>query len=1776
MKTRGLFNRIGFLVLTVSSNLFAQNALEPPVYLRTETLRPQKNIIEWSFGKSQSKVLNQKVLSIIQFERIPNSDLVEKLKNAGIRLLDYIPDNAYIATYSGVLNTKVLEEVGARSIIEVRPNWKLDPKLLPEHLASMKSRLSGEIDVRINFARTFSFDQILLDLQSLGLAPLNISLKDYDVFDLRIKKEDIPQLVNFSWVQYIESVPDAPTPLNDRSVANAKANLLNNSNILGYTLKGEGVVIGLGDYSSLNSHMDLKPSMISDNTLGTTAHGLHVAGTLAGSGLINEKFKGFAPKSSMIARQTTTIIEDAAQLYANYGMVLTNNSYATSTTNVCSLFGLYDAQSVIVDKQMAQLPSLQHVIAAGNSGQTMVCEGMPLGFGSIIGSYNVGKNVITVGQTLVDGDVAASSSKGPTKDGRIKPDIVAQGTSVTSTSTSNTYQALSGTSMSTPAVTGGLALLYQRYRQLHQNNNPKNALMKALICNGATDRGLPGPDFSYGFGQMNLLRSVTMLDKGNYKSGSIAHQSKDTHFINVPANTAQLKMMLYWNDATPSMLAGGKSLVNDLDIKLVTPAGTQLLPIFPTKGDVNAAATPGIDTLNNIEQIVVDSPAAGTYSILVSGSKVPSGPQEYFVVYDVIERNSIITYPTKAEKLSKGDEVNIQWESNGETAGSYSVSYSLNNGASWVPISNNVSSSSRLLSWTVPDATTNIAKIRIQQNGTTMESEPFTITGVPAPELSIIQCKSYVSLEWPAVSGASGYEVMISNGGEMKSVGITTELKYVLSALSTDSTYYVSVRVKNNDIVGRRSAAVIRKPDNGSCIGAISDNDLKIGSIIAPHSTVRKFNGVTYTNSEVIGIVIENLDDTFYTKPFKIGYSIGVGYQPITWETVNTFIPPFGTLNYSFTKRADLSQEGDYPLTVWVKAEGDKVAGNDSLSTTLRFLSNSKIKLPFSQTFSSQTSREIKGTRIGVSGAIAYDFYTGNGNSRLRTNVSDGSTNPNRLVLDVWPNTTASQNSTLVGTYNLSDYKGKNFDIQLAFRYIKPFKYNYVSDAYVQIRGSSKDPWISAGNLTLSGSTGTSDRSQVATIDIGSLLKTNGQDFSEDFQVAWTCNAFGDFPSDGFALNDIQIFYTEHDIEVVSITAPPISTCEANTSPTIFVRNNGSTACKDLMVAMSLDGAVTHKVISLLPAGASTTINFEIPVSGYTIGQHTIIANINKDGNTQTQNSAKTFDYTVRAPIASFPYFEDFERGVQGWSSTGTNSSWQFGTPNANNIQTSASGLNAWKTNLTGNYNNNELSYLTSPCFNFTLGQKAALSFRAWIDLEQCSGDQCDQFYIEINTGNGWQRLGQLGSGTNWYNSQVSGGGAWQGKFSPSWQVFTYALPISQSLQIRFVFKSNGSGTTDGIVLDDIHIYNQNYHIYEGETISTGVQPLNIMGESVSSFFTINDQIFASIDPGTQNIGSLRLKTFKNPGPIRSIHNQWVLNRSFVVEAVNALENAVPVRFYISEAEIDQMVLAADHTKMTKSSILNKLTISKYSGTQQDGDFTNNSSTGWEYFTNENVKIKPYGNGYILELETQSFSEFFIGTGKIEIASSLPVKLLSFTATKSELSEKSSVLLKWVTASETNFERFELEAADANNVRKGDFALIASISGSGGETLKQSYSFLDKVKQSIIYYRLKMIDVDGTYQYSKIISTDIGVAPQEYVYPNPSSGIFNVSVSATDFKMVSVFDLSGKLVNEYKARSNGNTNEVEIDLSSPLLPSGGYIIELESSRQRKRFKVFKN
>ncbi|MCB9232722.1 MAG: HYR domain-containing protein [Bacteroidia bacterium] len=184
-----------------------------------------------------------------------------------------------------------------------------------------------------------------------------------------------------------------------------------------------------------------------------------------------------------------------------------------------------------------------------------------------------------------------------------------------------------------------------------------------------------------------------------------------------------------------------------------------------------------------------------------------------------------------------------------------------------------------------------------------------------------------------------------------------------------------------------------------------------------------------------------------------------------------------------------------------------------------------------------------------------------------------------------------------------------------------------------------------------------------------------------------------------------------------------------------------------------------------------------------------------------------------------FPYFRDFENGKSGWEAGGeANSSWQFGQPSGD-ISGAFSGVNAWVTNLNGDYNDNEQSTVLSPCFNFSKLDRPMVSFQ-YIDLTQETGDGV-VLQASVDGGLTWEVVGDLDEGVNWYNKDgIQGDPGGQG-FNPvgwsnssgSWIPARHKLDAYKGqlgVRFRFALGSNASSTTAGFAFDDFQIRERN------------------------------------------------------------------------------------------------------------------------------------------------------------------------------------------------------------------------------------------------------------------------------------------------------------------------------------------------------------------------------
>ena len=641
-------------MLLLSLSMAGQDDSQYNLLLKSGAFIPEKNITVEKLDQFNHAAARTsgKTFAIIQFEQIPGANERLQLAQQGIELLDYIPNNAYTATISGSLTTDLLSQVRARAIISLTANQRMQPELAQGNFPSRALHSQGTADVWISFPKTFSFETVQQELQSKNVEILSTQYKDYRVIALRVAVNRIHELALLPCIEFVQAIPAADKEINYNSMFASRANAIKAPLAVGgKNLNGQGVVVGVGDNGDIQTHLDFTGRIINRAGEGPFAHATHVSGTIGGAGIIQELYAGYAPKVTLLSQVLSNIITYAPTYVQDQGMVITNNSYG-SVTDDCAYNGLYDLTARILDQQAFDLPELQHVFAAGNDG-FRTCTPYAQGFKTVLGGYQSAKNVLTVGSTDYNRDVSIFSSRGPVKDGRLKPEIMSMGEFVASTWINNLYSYNNGTSMAAPGVSGGLALLVQRYRQLHAGSNPKNALLKALLCNGADDRGNAGPDFKYGLGCMNLLRSVKMMEDITYFNSSVTQGSTNTHSITVPANTAQLKVLLYWQDP-PAAVMASKTLVNDLDLQVISPGGAVLpLKLDSIPANANNTATNGADHTNNIEQVVITNPVAGNYDLKSIGTTIAINPsQEYFLVYDIIPNSLVLTNPVGAEAFT--------------------------------------------------------------------------------------------------------------------------------------------------------------------------------------------------------------------------------------------------------------------------------------------------------------------------------------------------------------------------------------------------------------------------------------------------------------------------------------------------------------------------------------------------------------------------------------------------------------------------------------------------------------------------------------------------------------------------------------------------------------------------------------------------------------------------------------------------------------------------------------------------------------------------------------------------------------------------------------------------------------------------------------------------------------------------------------------------------------------------------------------------------------------
>ena len=308
---------------------------EPVLFLKSGNFKTAHNITEASVKDFNRKVVRHrdKGFAMLEFEKLPTAEIRAHLSKHGVELLEYIPANAYTVSIRGNLTTSLLKKVGARTILLPTPEQKMHTALAKGKIPDWANKVIGKVHIWVSFPKTYKAGEVIQFLQEKKMEILSTEHREYRILEVRVSSKLLQELASFPFIEYVQPVPPPVQPLNLNSRNASRAGLLNASSFGGGKgLNGEGVVVGIGDNGSIQSHTDLSGPRLFDRLSEfhfPAIHAIHVSSTVAGAGIVNELNKGYATKASIINDHTLNIIYNAGEFVQNNGMVLTNNSYGS-------------------------------------------------------------------------------------------------------------------------------------------------------------------------------------------------------------------------------------------------------------------------------------------------------------------------------------------------------------------------------------------------------------------------------------------------------------------------------------------------------------------------------------------------------------------------------------------------------------------------------------------------------------------------------------------------------------------------------------------------------------------------------------------------------------------------------------------------------------------------------------------------------------------------------------------------------------------------------------------------------------------------------------------------------------------------------------------------------------------------------------------------------------------------------------------------------------------------------------------------------------------------------------------------------------------------------------------------------------------------------------------------------------------------------------------------------------------------------------------------------
>jgi hypothetical protein len=548
---------------------------------------------------------------LVQCKGPIQSEWIEKLSNSGATFLGYIPDFTYLIHLESDHKNNIEMLPFIRWIGTYKPAYKFEQDL------SLKQ---GNIQLNVQvFNDKDSSKNILIvkdDISALDGTIIGQE-SDANIIIIEIDASKITELAQIPQVEWIDQYSPPRALMDNIRVFTGASSPLHE-----HGFNGSGIVGEVKDSGIDENHLEFDTQLLAtDGNVDEDTHGTSTFGIVFAKGA-NEKAKGMLPGAKgVFASWGVGRKQSIANLVNRWDGVFQSNSWSSGAADSSYASNSRQNDDAVFEYDVTML------YATGNGGS----EGA-------ISQEATAKNVIGVGafshynnqDRTDDRHTGNQGNRGPTDDGRIKPDVVGPYDSIYTTTTNDRYTSgFGGTSGATPIAAGAVGLIYQMYRENHFDNNPTGALPHAatvkalLIANAYQYEFSKGNRMAQGWGLVDVgqvydVGANHFIDDQN----NVLQTGKTTSYEIKPTTSTPLKISLVWTDV-PGTTSASRHLINNIDLKVTDPNNQVYYGNYGLNISKWSKSGGKTDNINNVENVFIEKPLPGTWTIEILGINIP-------------------------------------------------------------------------------------------------------------------------------------------------------------------------------------------------------------------------------------------------------------------------------------------------------------------------------------------------------------------------------------------------------------------------------------------------------------------------------------------------------------------------------------------------------------------------------------------------------------------------------------------------------------------------------------------------------------------------------------------------------------------------------------------------------------------------------------------------------------------------------------------------------------------------------------------------------------------------------------------------------------------------------------------------------------------------------------------------------------------------------------------------------------------------------------------------